>query len=194
MKKEWKIVEQSPLYQGFFKLLQLKLQHTLFNGGWSDPLQREILHRGHAVGVLPYDPRAQKLLLIEQFRVGALEMIDGPWLIELIAGMIEPGETAEQVARREAIEEAGCALGPLIPVCQYLSSPGSSSETITLYCAEANLSQIGGIHGVTEDGEDICAHVISYDTAWQWLDSGKINTAMTLIALQWFRRFIDVDS
>lgn len=165
-----------------------RLRHSLYRGGLSGELTRELFERGHAVAVLPYDPQRDMVVLLEQFRIGALAMPGGPWLVEIVAGMIEPGEDVEAVARREAMEEAGAELGCLHFICDYLVSPGGTSERISLYCAEVDSRGLGGIHGLAEEHEDIRVEVVSFDTAWQLLQQGEINSASPIIALQWLAR------
>jgi len=184
---KWSVVSRKSLYSGFFKLTGFELKHDLFAGGESPVLSRELLDRGHAAAVLPYDPVRDEVVLIEQFRIGAGDDPSGPWMIEIIAGLQEPDETADQVIHREALEEAGCEISNIIPIHHYYSSPGSSNEQITIYFARTETSDLGGIHGVDEEGEDIRVHVISTDTAFDWLDQGRIDSALPLIALQWFR-------
>ena len=184
---KWSVISKKLLYSGFFKLSRFELKHDLFEGGQSPVLTRELLDRHHAAAVLPYDPVRDELVLIEQFRIGAGEDPSGPWLIEIIAGLREPDESAEQLVHREAEEEAGCTVSEIIPVHQYYSSPGSSNEQIQIYFARTDTSGLGGIHGIDEEGEDIRVHVVSSDTAFDWLDQGRIDSALPIIALQWFR-------
>lgn len=184
---KWSVVSNKLLYGGFFKLYRFELKHDLFDGGESPVLTRELLDRHHAAAVLPYDPVRDELVLIEQFRIGAAEDASGPWVMEIIAGLLEPGETAEQLVHREAMEEAGCIIADVIPVHQYYSSPGSSNEKIQIYFARTETEGLGGIHGIDEEGEDIRVHVVSSDTAFEWLDQGRIDSALPIIALQWFR-------
>lgn len=184
---EWSVINKKVLYQGFFKLIKFELTHDLFDGGKSSPLSRELLIRGHAAAVLPYDPLRDEVVLIEQFRIGAGEDPSGSWLIEVIAGLQEPGESSEELIYREAKEEAGCLISDLIPIRRYYSSPGGSDEQIHLYFARTETANLGGIHGVDTEGEDIRVHVLSSDTAFDWLDQGRIDSASPIIALQWFR-------
>ena len=184
---KWSVVNKQLLYSGFFKLFRVELKHDLFEGSESPVLMRELLDRHHAAAVLPYDPVNDQLVLIEQFRIGAGDDPSGPWLIEIIAGLLEPGETAEQLIHREAMEEAGCTVTDLVPVHRYYSSPGSSNEQIQIFFARTDSSGLGGIHGIDEEGEDIRVHVVSSDTAFEWLDQGRIDSALPIIALQWFR-------
>ncbi|MFV9615859.1 MAG: NUDIX domain-containing protein, partial [Gammaproteobacteria bacterium] len=153
----------------------------------SQVLTRELLDRGQAAAVLPYDPERDEVVLIEQFRIGAGEDETGPWVMEVIAGYQEPGESAEDMVHREAYEEAGCRLTELLSMYKYYSSPGGSNEQIQVFLGRTESSGVNGIHGLDEEGEDIKVHVISSQQAFDWLDSGKIDSAAPIIALQWFR-------
>jgi ADP-ribose pyrophosphatase len=184
---KWSVINKRSLYSGFFKLTGYELKHDLFEGGVSPVLSREMLDRGHAVAVLPYDPLRDEVVLIEQFRIGAGNDPTGPWLIEIIAGLQEQGESAEEVIHREAQEEAGCEILNLIPVHRYYSSPGSSNEQIHIYFARTDTADLGGIHGIDDEGEDIRVHIVGSDQAFKWLDQGRIDSALPIIALQWFR-------
>ena len=180
------IVDKSVAYDGFFKLERYQIRHSLFNGGMSEVISRELFERGHAVAVLPYDPQRDEVVLLEQFRIGALGRTKGPWLTEIVAGMIEPGESAREVAEREAMEEAGCRLLELIPILNYYVSPGGTSETIQLYCGRVDASAVSeGIYGLQHEQEDIRVIKVSFDQAVAWLKSGRIDSAAPIIALQW---------
>lgn len=172
-------------YQGFFRIERYQLRHRLFNGSWSKPLTRELFERGHAVAVLPYDPHRDEIVLIEQFRIGALQATSGPWLLEIVAGMIEDKETTEDVARRETLEESGCTVHELIPICTYLVSPGGTSEQITLYCGHVNANQAQGLHGNVDEDEDIRVSSYPFNAALSMIDDGRINSASPIMALQW---------
>jgi ADP-ribose pyrophosphatase len=184
---KWSTIQKKLLYSGFFKLTEVKLQHELFAGGQSPVLVRELLDRKQAVAVLPYDPVTDKVVLIEQFRIGAGEDKTGPWLIEIIAGLKEPAESAEQVVHREAYEEAGCKISDLLLMHQYYSSPGSCNEQIKIFLGRVQSLSVDSIHGLEDEGEDIKVHVISSQQAFDWLDSGRVDSAAPIIALQWFR-------
>lgn len=185
MSLHYDIVEQETCYDGHFKIVRYRIRHGLFGGGCSGMLTRECFERGHSVGVLPYDPKRDAVVLVEQFRVGALDASRGPWLLEVVAGVIEPGESTEEVAHRELHEEAGCESRELLPICRYLVSPGGTSEQVALYCARLDTAGIGGIHGNAEEGEDIRVHVVPLDEALDMVASGTIHAAMPIIALQW---------
>ncbi len=184
---KWSIINKQKLYNGFYKLSAVQLQHELFAGGQSKILRRELIDRGQAVAVLPYDPISDEIVLIEQFRIGAGGAENDPWVIEVIAGYKESGELTEEVVHREAYEEAGCRVTDLLPMFKYYSSPGGSNEQIQIFLGRTQSSHINGIHGLDEEGEDIKVHVISSQQAFDWLDSGKIDSAAPIIALQWFR-------
>ncbi len=185
---KWSILNKKTVYQGFFKLLCFELRHDLFGGGSSPVLKRELIEKGDAVALLPYDPRRDEVVLVEQFRIGACGDKTGPWLIEVIAGYQEPGESTQSVAIREAQEEAGCIISQLTPVARYYSSPGGTSEQIHLFVACTDSTDIQGVHGLDEEGEDIKVHVVGSAQAFDWLDTGRIDSATPIIALQWFRR------
>lgn len=181
----FEILDRELCFQGFFRLERYRLRHTLFGGGWSGELTRELLERGQAAAILLYDPEQDSVVLIEQFRIGALTAPDGPWLLEIVAGIVDEHETGEDVARREAMEEAGCAVLDLIPICEYLVSPGGTSERIKVYCGRVDASGAGGIHGLAHEGEDICVHVVPFAEALDMLNAGRIDSASPIIALQW---------
>ncbi|WP_411293351.1 ADP-ribose diphosphatase [Thiohalomonas denitrificans] len=181
------IIEREVEFEGFFRLERYRLRHRLFDGSMSPVIERELFERGHAAALLPYDPVRDTVVLLEQFRIGALEMPGGPWLLEAVAGIIEPGESAEDVVRRESQEEAGCTVTDLEPICRYLVSPGGTSETLTLFCGRVDSRDLGGIHGLESENEDIRVSVVPLDQALAWLEEGVINSAGPIIALQWLR-------
>ncbi len=179
------IFEKTVCFEGFFRIDRYRLRHRLFSGDWSHPLVRELFERGHAAAVLPYDPVRDEVVLIEQFRVGALNAPGGPWLMEIVAGIIEADETPEDVVKRESIEEADCIITNLIPLYNFLVSPGGATESVALFCGRVDTTHAGGIHGASEEGEDIKVHVVALDTALALLRTGKINSVSAIIALQW---------
>ncbi len=185
MTLKYKLLEETTVYDGFFKLERYKLQHTLFNGGWSKPLHRELFRRNDCVGVLLYDPKRDEVVLLEQFRVGPMVHTQHPWLLEIVAGGIEAGETKEEVAHREAYEEAGCKIEELILINEFYTSPGGSSELLSLYCGKVDSSTIGGIYGLEEESEDILVTTVSFKEVYQLLEQGKIKSGIPIIAIQW---------
>ena len=185
--RDVEIVEQRAVYQGFSRLEIVRLRHRLFAGGMSVIVQRELLMKPEAVGVLIYDPKRDEVLMIEQFRVGALSE-SNPWQLEIVAGLVDSvdeDETLEAVVCREALEEAGVELRQVQKLMSYFMSPGGSNEKFTLFVAEADLSNAGGLHGLPEEGEDIRVAVLKSDEAFQALMDGRVSNAPALIALQW---------
>ena len=176
------------VYDGYFRLDRYRLRHRQFAGGLGPVLEREILERGRVAAVLPVDPERDRVVLIEQFRPGAWAAGRDPWLVECVAGVIEPGETAEDLVRREAIEEAGCVVTDLVPVATFLSSPGATTETVRLFCGRVDSEGVGGLHGLATEGEDIRVSVMPVEDAVALLDEGRIVNAKTIIALQWLAR------
>lgn len=181
------LLEQTRVYQGFFALDKVRLRHRLFAGGWSAPVSREIFVRGPAVGVLLFDPHRDLIGLVEQFRLGALDDPSGPWCLEVVAGMIETGESPAAVAVRETFEETGLTIAALEPICRYIASPGGSTEAMHLFCACTDLEHAGGVFGLAEEGEDIRVHILPAAAVFDALYSGRFNNAATLISLQWLQ-------
>ena len=179
------IESSKTLFSGFFEIAELVVRHKLFNGSWSQPIKREIFQRGEAVGVLLFDPANQLVGLVEQFRVGALGEPQGPWQFEVVAGIIEPGESPIDVACRELKEEAGLSTKELIPICDYLVSAGGTDEKMHLYCGLTNLHNKQGIFGLQSENEDILLHVWSYQDTMEAKAAGILNSAAVTIALQW---------
>jgi ADP-ribose pyrophosphatase len=179
------LIDRSVRYQGYFQIVRYRFRHRLFAGGWSGEIEREVFERGHAAGLLPYDPAADAVVLIEQFRIGALVAGMPAWQTEIVAGIIEEGENAEDVARREGFEEAGAKAGELMPICRYLVSPGGASESVALFCGRVDSRGLGGVHGLPEENEDIRVEVVPFAEAMRWLEEGRIAAAVAVIALQW---------
>jgi ADP-ribose pyrophosphatase len=183
--KEYRILDKRIVYDGYFSMEKYRLEHTLFEGGWGAPIEREVFERGSAAAVLPYDPVTDRVLLIEQFRIGAIKVYQPPWLLEVIAGVLEPGEQAADLVHREAAEEAGCELQALRPIGEFLVSPGSATEHVELFCGRADLSEAGGVHGLAEEGENILVRTLPAAEAVALCERGKIRNAIAIIALQW---------
>jgi len=181
-----KVEKLEPVYKGHFRLDRYTVRHKLFDGGTSQPVRREVLERGHAVVVLPYDPVRDEVVLIRQFRVGAFAGHGEPWMIEVVAGIIDPGETPEAVGLRELKEEANLApLQPLRHVLICHASPGGTTETFQVFLAIVDAAGAAGIHGLPEEGEDIQVMVWPFDRAFRALSDGLITAAPAVVALQW---------
>lgn len=187
------VLQEESIYRGFFEFRRYRLRHRLYRGGWSEPLERELFVPNDAVGVLLYDPSLDAVALIEQIRVGVIGSESAashnrsPWLLELVAGVIDPGETPAQVARRESLEEAGTEVQALEPIAEYYSSPGGSNEYLYLYAARADLREVEGLYGLEHEHEDIRVSRVPVAELWQLLDNGELKNAHLLIAVQWLR-------
>lgn len=178
------ILSKQSLYNGFFNMTKITFRHKLFNGGWSENIDRELFERGHAVALLPYDPITDKVILIEQVRVGALES-DNPWQYEIVAGMIDKDQTSEQVAIREADEEAGIKVSNLEKISSFYPSSGGCTEQLDVFIGCTDASKATGIHGLDDENEDIRVHVFTREEAYALVTSGIIENAASIIALQW---------
>lgn len=179
-----KVLEKSTRYSGFYTLDELTLQHKLFNGDWSPALKREVYGKRRVAALLPYDPIRDEVVLIQEFRVGALAE-ENPWIVEIVAGISEPNETIEDMIMREAYEEAGLKPLELIKIYEYWVSPGGSREHLTLFCGRVDASNAGGIHGLPHEGEDIQVITVPANEAINAIATGEINNAASIIALQW---------
>lgn len=179
------ILERRSHYEGFFKLSSFRLTHTLYGGGWSEEITRELFHRGACVAVLPYDPIRDEVLLIEQFRIGALGQKQPPWLTEIVAGGIEEGETPEDVAFREAVEEAGLALKALHRIGSFFTSPGGTAERVTLFVGLVEGPLKPGLHGLANESEDIRSSVMTLSAAQEAVESGLVDSMIPAYAIHW---------
>jgi ADP-ribose pyrophosphatase len=181
------IHHRETLFQGYFRIERLHLSHDRFDGrGQIGPFTREILDRGQAAALLPYDPLTDQVLLIEQFRAGLVaQHAPEPWTLEIVAGIIGGDHTPEAVARRETMEESGCSIDEVVFVAEIYTSPGCVTEKCTIFLGHANLDQAGGVFGLPEEHEDIRVHLLDFSVAMEWLEAGRIRTAPAVVALQW---------
>lgn len=186
-KDDVKILEQETAYKGFFKIVRSTLSHRTFSGEWTKPLRRETFVRGPAAGAILYDPFRDAVVLIEQFRNGALLAGYEPWLFETVAGMVDPGETPEEAARRECLEETNCQVLAMHPICRYMQSPGGSSESHNLFCGIVDSTTANGVHGKPGEGEDIRVCVMPFSEAWEMMQQGEIFDSASIICLQWLK-------
>ena len=179
------VIERETVFQGYFKVDRYHLRHKLFAGGWSGKISWEVFERGHAATVLPYDPVRDEIVLMEQFRAGAFASGKDPWLIECVAGIIEDGETPEDVARREVLEENGLTVSDLWHMHGMFVSPGAVTEFVELYLGRVDAKNAGGIHGLDHEHEDIRVFTCSLSEATDMLASGRIVDSHTIVSLQW---------
>lgn len=187
MTNDYLIEQREVVYDGIFRMVRYHLRFRLFAGEMSPPVIREVMERKSAAGVLPYDPQKDAVILIEQFRPGALGSDKKPWLMEVPAGIFMENESPAELAIREAQEEAGCDLIDLIPICEYFVSPGGCNEYFHLFLGRIDASEAQGIHGLAEEHEDIKTRLIPVDDALQLLREGKITTSPAIISLQWLQ-------
>jgi ADP-ribose pyrophosphatase len=189
---DWQEEVRETLYEGFSRLERVRFNHALFEGGRSGGVVRECLHRQNAVAVLLYDPQADAVVLVEQIRVGALEDARTPWLLEIVAGLVDPGEAEIDVALRESQEEAGCTPENLFHACSWYPSPGAMDEVISLYVGAVDSTRAGGVHGLPHESEDIRVRVVPRAKALELLLAYNAHAnAVALIALLWLDRHLD---
>ena len=184
-KADYLIQARRKRFRGFLRIDTIKLKHRLFLGDWSSEIKRELLVREEAVGVLLFDPKRDEIVLVRQFRVGLVDKGDSPWLLELVAGMVEAGEELAEVALREVKEESNAEVSKLIKICDYFSSPGISSEKVRLYLGIVASEDMGGFYGLENENEDIEVVVMPYENAISGMKKGHLANAMSIIALQW---------
>jgi ADP-ribose pyrophosphatase len=183
---KWKLLSREPVHDGFFKLDIFRVRHETYAGDDIE-VSRELYYRDDAVAVLLYDPANDRVVMVEQFRIGAINDEQGPWLLEVVAGMIDPGETVKQVAHRECLEEAGVEVHAFETIHTFYTSPGGSSEKIYLLCGLVDSTDVGGIHGLDHEGEDIRVCVYDFQQIDDMLSGDQITSAIPLVALQWLK-------
>lgn len=185
MDKRYEILNSEAVHRGFFKMNRYRLRHRSFHGGWCGDIVRERLEHLAAVSVLLYDPALDRVVLVEQFRVGLMGNADDPWTLETVSGFCDTDhETPEEVARREVIEETGCALRAFTHIGEFVVSPGMSVERINLYCGWVDAADAGGVYGLDHEGEEMRVVTMSREEAHREL-FGRLNTTSIVIALQW---------
>lgn len=190
-KADVKVVKKDTLFHGFFRMLRIQVQHRLFGGGWSEDISRELFERGEAAAAVLYDPKHHLIGLVEQFRIGALDSEFGPWCLEVVAGMVEEGESVDDLILREIKEEANIDEAKLIPISSYYSTPGGCSEKIHLYCGLCDLSNAGGVFGLDDENEDIRFQTFEPELVFAHMLNARTNNAATLIGLQWLQLNVD---
>ena len=182
---DWKLHAKKKVYSGHFSVSKYELSHTKFKGGQTPVLNREVISRNDAVALVPYDPVADKVVLIEQFRVGAMRE-KRPWLIEIVAGLLEEGEQPEEVALRESQEEIGCTASQLLKIGEFYTSPGGSTEWVHLYAGRISIADVQEIGGLEHEGEDIKVHIVKSSDVPLMISTGEVRSAIAIIGLQWF--------
>ena len=184
------ITRRRRAYANFFALDEISLRHETFKGGMSAQIDREVFISADAALVLPYDPVRDRVLLVEQIRMGPLARGDATcWQLEPIAGHIDLGETPQAAARREALEEAGITLGKLEPVANVYASPGNATEFFHIFVGLAELPDlITGTGGLASEGEDIRSHLMSFDELMALADAQALANAPLVASAYWLAR------
>ncbi len=177
-------------HEGYFLTREYALRHPGFGGGTSPLLKREVFVATDAAIVLPYDPVRDRVLLVEQFRMGPYGRGDPrPWSLEPVAGRVDAGETPEEAARRECVEEARIALGSLELISRHYCSPGCSTEYFHLYLGLCTLPEDGhGQGGLATENEDIRTHILPFDRAVRLLETGEADNGPLVLSLTWLSR------
>lgn len=184
-KERAELVRKETAFQGYFKVVRYFFRHSLHKGGTSKEISREVFERGQAGAVLMYDPQRDEVVLIRQFRAGAYVAGHHPFTWELVAGIIEDGETAEDMIRREALEEAGLKLGELELVQNIMLTPGACSESCHVFVGRVDSSEAGGVFGLESEGEDILVKVLPFAEAYAMVERNEVDNAVGVIGLQW---------
>jgi ADP-ribose pyrophosphatase len=179
------LVRREVAFEGYFKVIRYFLRHTLHNGGMSGTISREVFERGQAGAVLPYDPQRDEVVLIRQFRAGAYVAGRHPWTWEVVAGIIEENETAEAMVRREMVEEAGLAVGELLPIQDLMLTPGACSEACRIFLGRVDTAKAGGVFGLADEHEDILVKVMSFADAYAMVERNEVDNAVGVVALLW---------
>ena len=182
---DWEVHQKKLVYDGHFKVTKFELSHEKYSGEKTPTLHRELIARNDAVAVVAYDPETDELVLVEQFRVGAIRE-EQPWLIEIVAGLIEIDESPENVSIREMQEEIGCTPIQLQKIGEFYTSPGGIAEWVRLYIARVSVNDINSNGGVEDEGEDIKILVVPASDAEFMLSTGEVRSAIAIIGLQWF--------
>lgn len=168
---------------GWIAVDDFVVSHRRFDGGWTRPLSRRIVRRGEAVVVLPYDPVRDTVVLIEQFRAGAIADARSPWLVEAVAGLRDKAGTPEEIGRRELAEEAGLEAGALVQLWEGYASPGFADEYLYGFVAQVDSGGVAGHHGLDEEDEDIRPFVLGFDEALDWWRAGRLLNVPLLTTL-----------
>jgi ADP-ribose pyrophosphatase len=183
-----KILKKERLLDDFFKVDAAELQFERFDGSWSARVRRLNLERGEAVAVLIYLRDRDSFIVIRQFRYAVFETGRDGWIDEIVAGVLDKeGESPEECARRECIEEAGYEIQEMEPIGTIFVSPGITTERIHLfigYCDSTDLKHPGG--GLEAEHEDIQIIEWTREEAKKKILSHEIEDGKTILALQYF--------
>jgi ADP-ribose pyrophosphatase len=180
-----RVVRHEVAFQGYFKVGRYFFQHSLFNGGTSKVISREVFERGQAAAVLLYDAQRDEVVLIRQFRAGSYVAGHHPWTWEVVAGIIEENESAAELVKRESMEEAGLAVSEVLPIHRLMLTPGACSESCEIFIGRVDATKAGGVFGLDSEGENILVKAMSFADAYELMERGEFDNAVAVIAIQW---------
>ena len=186
MNSNFKVTNKKNLYDGFFKMNEISLKYKKYDGNWSNEIKRELFGGAQVSAVLPYDPIKKKIVLIQQFRPGTISKNTNNYLNEIVAGIIDPGESPEIAAKRECLEETGYKIKKLTPIQGYFPAPGSSESFYHLFLGEVDSKNGKKIMGLDNENEDILVESFKINQVKKMMQEGKFINGLTLIAIQWF--------
>jgi len=172
------------LVQGFRRLERYRVTLRQSDGAAAS-LTREVLDVGKVVGILAVDPARNLIVLIRQFRLAAHLAFGHGELIEIIAGHVEQGETEEQAARRECLEEIGVAPRSLHRLLSFMPAPGTNNEFATLFLGIVDSAKVPERAGAAGEAEDTRPLRVDIDAALAAPTEGKLHNGYLIIALQW---------
>ncbi|MDD9908947.1 MAG: NUDIX hydrolase [Ahrensia sp.] len=150
--------------------------------------RREIVRTQHAVAVVAYDPKLDRLVMIRQFRIGAQLAHQRGFCTEVVAGLIDPGEDAHTTAARELEEETGLSAIRVEKLCEFLTTPGMTDELLHLYYAQVDASSLSSESGVGSETEQTFPFTLTLEDALAAVDEGRITNGIAMIALFQFTR------
>ena len=186
MSSKYKILGKKIIHNGFFKMNEVTLKYQKYDGKWSNEIKRELFGGAQVSAVLPYDPDNKKIVLIQQFRPGTMSRNNDNYLDEIVAGIIDQGETPEETAIRECFEETGCRAKNLRAIQGYFPAPGSSESFYHLFLGEVVAPSKEIIKGLENENEDILVKSYSLEKVKEKMEKGEFLNGITLVALQWF--------
>ena len=177
-------------HKGFFILNTAEVSYRQYDGTMSPAVNREVFVGTEASIVLPYDPVRDRVLLVEQFRAGPFVRGDkAPWMLEPIAGRVNPGETPEEAAHREGFEETNLTFSDLHTVAKVYASPGCNTEYFNIFLGITDLpDDIVGVSGLESEAEDIRSYLYSFDELMEMTDSYQAANAPLVLAALWLSR------
>ena len=186
MRSKFKIINKKNIHKGFFEMNEVTLKYKKIDGSWTNNIKRELFGGAQVSAVLPYDPIKKEIVLIQQFRPGTISKNFNNFLYEIVAGIIDKGESPETTAKRECIEETGCKIKSILPIQGYFPAPGSSESYYHLFLGEVEAFEGSRTMGLENENEDILVKCYNFEKVKEMLQNKEIVNGITLIALQWF--------